>query len=451
MNVVVIAFALALALGQAPESQPTQPTQLAQVQPPPAQPRIRESFPALTLEDALTRAASENLDLRAAQARLDQANTVSRQVWSGQLPQVSATGRYTRNEEEVELPVSATEVVTIQALNQWNAQVDASQVLFAPGLWLAIRNAYRTEGVAAANVEAAQRDILFGVAQSYYAVASLLQAVEVADRLLEIAQRQEKDARVRYQAGAIPKVGLLRAEIDRARAEQDVRRAVNQYESAKVGLATLLNRDTAFDVVDPPDPQLTGTVEELEGRAVRARPELRAAGLNVDIARNERTQLATDYLPTVAAFGTYQWSNSGGLAGQDAFWVAGLTASWNIFDGGLREARISEAGARIAEFEATRASTANNVRTEVRQAWLDHESARANAIKAREQRDLAAENLRLVDVSYRAGAATAVELADATAQLRTAEIAVTTEELQAQLAALRVLRAAGEFHPAPRK
>ncbi|HYG68674.1 MAG TPA: TolC family protein, partial [Anaeromyxobacteraceae bacterium] len=235
MNVVVIA--LALVLGQAPaqEPQPTQPQQPAQpVQPgqppsPAAEPRIRASFPVLTLEDALARAGSENLDLRAAQARLDQANTVSRQVWSGQLPQVSATGRYTRNQDEVRFPISATETVTIQALDQWSATLDASQVLFAPGLWLAIRNAYRTEDVAAANVEAARRDILFGVAQSYYAVASLLQSVEVADRLLEIAQRQERDSRVRYQAGTIPKVALLRAEIDRARAEQDVRRAVNQY------------------------------------------------------------------------------------------------------------------------------------------------------------------------------------------------------------------------------
>jgi hypothetical protein len=61
----------------------------------------------------------------------------------------------------------------------------------------------------------------------------------------------------------------------------------------------------------------------------------------------------------------------------------------------------------------------------------------------REQRDLAAENQRLVDVSYRAGAATAVEQADATAQLRNAELAQQAETLGAQLAALRVLRAAG--------
>jgi outer membrane protein TolC len=74
-------------------------------------------------------------------------------------------------------------------------------------------------------------------------------------------------------------------------------------------------------------------------------------------------------------------------------------------------------------------------------------SARANATKAREQRELAAENQRLVDVSFKAGAATAVEQADATSSLRNAEIQLATETLQAQLAAVRVLRASGTFDP----
>ena len=91
------------------------------------------------------------------------------------------------------------------------------------------------------------------------------------------------------------------------------------------------------------------------------------------------------------------------------------------------------------------------MRQEVLQALIDLDSARANAVKAREQRDLAAENLRLVDVSYRAGAATAVELADATASLRNAEIGALTENLSAQLAALRVLQATGEENVASKR
>ena len=120
---------------------------------------------------------------------------------------------------------------------------------------------------------------------------------------------------------------------------------------------------------------------------------------------------------------------------------------WTILDGGLRESDIREGNARIAASDAALRSTEAKARQEVLTALIDLDSARANAAKAKEQRDLAAENSRLIDVSYKAGASTAVELADATASLRTAEIGVLTEDLNAQLAALRVLLAVGQFDP----
>lgn len=65
----------------------------------------------------------------------------------------------------------------------------------------------------------------------------------------------------------------------------------------------------------------------------------------------------------------------------------------------------------------------------VRQAVLDRESARAKARQARQEADLAAENQRLVETSYQAGAATAVEQADAAASPRNAEVGAATEAL----------------------
>jgi outer membrane protein TolC len=248
---------------------------------------------------------------------------------------------------------------------------------------------------------------------------------------------------VRYQAGAIAKVGLLRAEIDRARAEQDLLRARNSRASARIALATLLDRPVDFEVEDPPAPALPDEPGSLEEVAVAERPDVLAARRSVDAARSGKRALTGGYLPDLAAFGRWTIQNAAGFTGQEDQWAVGVGAQWRILDGGLREAEIREAGARVDEAEASAASAVARARQEVRTALLDLESARANAVKAREQRDLAAENQRLVDVSFRAGAATAVEQADATAQLRNAELAFISETLGAQLAALRLLQVAG--------
>jgi len=439
----------------------------------------------VTLREALQEAATRNLDLKAAQARLEQAKAGVWKAWSGSLPQVVAGGSYTRYSESsaITLPTgyyvrqpapgdpplndppaggsvpgaptgyyvtpSGSVTATIQKIDQLGAQVDVTQVLLAPALWGGIKAAYLVEDATERSVEAVRREVLFGTAQAYYGVASLKQLAEVSRRLLEIAQRQEKDAEVRYRAGSVAKVSLIRAQIDRARAEQDVLRADNNYRSGLVALAVLLDRAADFDVVEPPEPPAPGA-EGLEDAAARDRPDVQAARLAVSAAEAGRTANRLKYLPNVGAFFRMQWANVGGFTGSAETWSAGVALSWNLLDGGLREAEIRESGAKVAQAQAEERSAELRARAEVQQALLDLESARANAVKAKEQRDLAAENQRLVDVSYKAGAATAVEQADATSALRNAELAWAAESLQAQLAAVKVLKAAGSFDPVPR-
>jgi outer membrane protein TolC len=503
-SIAMVALAFALAQGQVPQPEgaagAAQAPPAAAQQAPPASPQqaspatpeqpglivsvdeerlYKMAGPMLTLDEALDRAQKENVDLRVARARLRQAETLSRQAWAGYLPQVSAGGTYTRNELEasISLPTgywvrdsgtpqgppsapgdgqttyvlepSGFLTAVIQKQDQLGAQVQATQAIFVPELWAVIRNASRAAEAAGLNAESFRRTIVFLSAQVYYGVASLRQLVEVSERLLEMNRRQERDAQIRLKAGTIAKVGLVRAEIERARAEQDLRRARNSYLSAKIALAALLNRsDLAFEVVaEPPPLAVPDDLPRLQERALRERPDVRAAEVGVEFSRGQRNAILARYLPAVGAFGRYQWANIGGFTGKETTWAAGIAVQWNIFDGGLREAQLSQASARIDESEAALASARQAVATQVAQALLDWQSARANGLKAKEQRDLAAENQRLVDVSYRAGAATALEQADATTALRNAEIAYQTESLNAQIAGLRVIQAAGAADP----
>jgi len=429
MNAVTV-VALALSLAQVPAVQPAS---------------------KLTLAEALEAAEKRSINMRVVESLERQVDEVSAQAWSYYLPQVSASGTLLKNEKKVAIPAGTfgPDEVVIQEELQKSAQVDVSQVLLAPALAFSIRGAHRAEDAGMANLETARRAVRFGVAQAFYATAALAKAVSASERLLEIAQRQEKDAKVRFQAGTIAKVGLLRAEIDRARAEQDLKRASNSYESARLTLADLLDRPADFELVEPPPPAPIVGGAELEERALAARPDVAAARATVDSNRAFRNSYVAGYLPNVAAFGRYSISNSAGFTGDNSTWIMGLSATWNIFDGGLRESKWREGNAKLDEAELRLEATEKQVRLEVRQALLDQDSAQANASKAKEQRELAAENQRLVDVSYKAGASTAVEQADATAQLRTAEFGAQAEELSAQIATLKVLQIVGAKTPAP--
>lgn len=405
-----------------------------------------EAAPVLTLEQALREARRNNLDIQQAEARLHQADQAAAKAWSYYLPQVSVQGAYTYNEPAVVLPAGflpGFPEVVITPRDMLTAQASARQALIAPALWPAIAAARSGERVAGLSTENARREVLFGVARTYYGAASVRQLVTVQERTLSLASEREKDARVRYQAGSIPKVAFLRAEIDRAQAEQDLKRAQNQYDSAKLALGTLLMHQGGFEVEIPASPR--APEGDLEAAALRERPDVLAAASAVDLARQQRSAAWLRYAPSLGAFGQVTWANFKAFAPTETVWAAGLAVSWNLLDGGLREAEIREANGKVAEAEAaSRAAQARAVE-EVRRARLDLESALANRSKAEERVQLARENARLVEVAFRAGAATYLESTDAAESLKQAEISLVAESLASDLAKLQLQKAAGTF------
>ncbi|WP_141333309.1 TolC family protein [Myxococcus sp. AB025B] len=406
--------------------------------------------PVLTLEDALTQARKENLDLKAAQARLRQADTASRKAWAGYLPTVTVGAAIIRNSNAAIIPPGplGPEPVVIQPLVQRQFQAELRQAIIAPQLWAGIQAAYKSERVAELNVEQARREILFGVAQAYYGAAAQAQAVTVQERLVELNGARAKDTKIRFDAGTVTRVALLRAEQDLSRAEQDLIRARNALASAKLVLATLLALDSPdFEVAPPPEPQVPVKTEAevLVQKSLEQRADVAAARETTELARINKRGVWFSYLPTLGVTGQFRVANAAGFQGRSDIWLITFGANWTLWDGGLREANLSEASARIAESLATQRKAELTARQEVKTAQLDLESALANRLKAEQTVELAREGQRLTDVSFKAGVATYLEVADANTALTQAEIGLVAERLQASVAALKLLRSVGAF------
>jgi outer membrane protein TolC len=474
-------LALALVLAATP-AQPTEPAAPAAAAP---------TRPVLTLDAALAEARANNLDLRIAREKLAQADTLSRKAWSYYLPQVAVSAGYTWNSEDVllDLPTSfairevvnpttgqpvnypvgskpqdptkpistsnppglptpyllyplAYEEFELQRKGQYGAKAELQQAIFAPQAIRAIQSAHRAHDVAESRVAAATQDVLFGAAQLYYGAASLQEVVAVQERTLATWRRHEADAEALVTQGAAPKLALLKARTDRARAEEDLIRSKNARDAARQALATLLSRDDDFEVVRPPEPAAVGgDPTDAAGR----RPEVRAAEAGLRLAKSQGAEVDMRYLPTIGLTGSLQWASITGFTGRHDGWSVTLGAKWTLFDGGRREAEETESVHRSAEAQATLDQTRRRARDEVRRASLDLDSARAARRKAEEQSRLAAEALQHAQSAYAQGAATYLEVADATSSSQNADLGLVTDELAARLAALRLQRAAGEL------
>jgi len=424
--------------------------------------------PVLTLEEAVRRAElpGGSLDLEVLRQRFEQANVNVDRAWAALLPVVRATAAYTRNSVGAIVPFPNFEAgfsqqpgpdgstllipnevmeIEVQPENMWTAQIQATMPILAMPAYYGIANAKQAVEATAKSLTFARNEVIFGLTQAYYGGVASKRLIEVSAAQLASAREQERVAQARFEVGEIPKVGYLRAAVQRASFEQNLVRAQNAYVSAKLAIAALIGTDEPFTVVAPPPVEPpTGSIESLVQAGLEGRQDLAAQRDAVEIAERAVKAAYWQFAPVLAANGTYTWTNFGGFTGENSTWAVTISAIFTIFDWS-RYADLDQAKSQLAQSRAERENLARTVVREVKTALLELESARANLLTAEEGARLAAESAELVRAQYEAGAATYLDVTDAAATQYAADVSVVTEQLNTQVAALRLARAIGRF------
>lgn len=424
--------------------------------------------PVITLEQLVARASEVdgNLDIQVLRERFAQANLNVSRAWTALLPTVQAVGGYTRNSIAAQIafpdfskpaqvltnPDGTVNIIpqvvnaTLQPVNQWTAQIALSQPILVMPAYFGIANARTASELTEKQVTFARNEIILGISQAYYGAVAARRLIEVSAAQLESAKEQERVAKARFDVGEIPKVGYLRAAVQRATFEQDLRRAQNAYMSTKIALAALVGIEGPFSVEAPPEAEIPrGTRDELIRVALENRQDLQANRLALEVAERAVKTAWWQFAPVLAATGQLNFTNFGGFTGDATTWTVGVTAILNIFDAGNTVLDIRQTRIQVRESAFNLENNARNVKRDVETALVDLESAQANLIKAQEQSRLAAESAQLVRAQFDAGAATYLDVVDANSTTFGSRVLEVTEALNVQTAALRLQRAIGSF------
>lgn len=435
--------------------------------------------PVYGLPELIGLVDERNLDYRAQQARLAQAEAGVRRAWASLLPVATAAASYTRNSDTAALaipnffapyavipdPEGGTEPGTgaplsylrpqevleieLQPRDQLGALARITVPVLLMPAYYAIASAGQAVELTERQLAHARDEFRFATAQAYYGAVAARRLIELSEHQLRLSAEQEKLAKARFEAGQVAKVAYLRAGVDRARAEQDLRRAQNADASAKVALRTLVGIEGDFEVAPPPEGgaaiEVTeATAESYVRAALEERADLAASRAAVELAERAVKIAWWQFAPFVTASGEYRWSNVEGFTGENTTWLVTLAAGITLYDG-TRYADLRENRARAEEARLSRDALARRVVADVQNATLDLESARANEVKAREQERLAVESAAIVEAQFAAGLATYLDAADAANQRFAAGVAVLTEELNVRIASLRLAKAMGRL------
>jgi cobalt-zinc-cadmium efflux system outer membrane protein len=231
--------------------------------------------------------------------------------------------------------------------------------------------------------------------------------------------------KARFLAGTVPKVDVVKAQVDVSQAENDLIANDRTLITARASLNRLLGRTggapiETTDSLEVPARFASETIAELEGLeklAMSSRPELQSLEIQRRGAR-AATRLARQYwVPDINVTLTRNAAD-----GSPTTWTTGIGFGFPIFLRQHLQGEVAAATHREEELAANASDIAVQVSLDVRTAFASASTALRQAVFLRDELlPEAREVYRVAAVSYELGGSSALELLDAKRTLLDAE------------------------------
>jgi outer membrane protein len=419
----------------------------------------------LTLDAAVQRGLDQSFAMRLARADVVQANGQVREALSSALPQVTASIGYTRQFASIYQGLRGSDTSSFGNLfrntpfgapNTWNAQIQATQVLWSGGkVGAGLAAAKSARQIAKLDQSETAADVIYQVKQAYWNAALNQRRLAIAIENLEHARQHLREVQLFLQAGTRAEYDLLRAQVDAANQEPAVVAARNDYDLALLELKRLLNLPanqplalaTTLDRLDAMTPVLATDSLRPE------RPSVAAAEANVALQEQLLKVARADRWPTLTASMTYNelafpqevFPGSGDRFRHD--WNGEVKLSFPIFLGFRTAGKVEQARAGLERALAQRDQLRKQVELEVAQAKAELARAQALLVARRETVRQAQRAWYLAGVRYANGMATQLDVTDARVAQQQAEVNEVQAARDCFVALARLERALGRPVP----
>jgi outer membrane protein TolC len=316
-------------------------------------------------------------------------------------------------------------------LNNTSAsQFSASQLIFNKDVLLAKRTKadvrLQTKQATANN----KIDLAAAVEKAFYDVLTTTQQIKVASENIVRTERSLQDAYNQYKAGLVDKIDYKRATITlnntkaSKRLNEELLKSKTEYlkslmnypEAAALNIvydSLQMETEIALDTLQTPDYKLS-----IEYKILETQRNL----LKANVAYNHWS-----YLPSVSANAAYnlnfQNNNFGKLYNENfPNSYAALTLALPIFQAGKRKANLHAAELQLDKNDFDISNIKSNVNAQFAQAMAVYKGSLANYFALKDNVSLAQEVYDIVQLQYRNGIKTYLEVITSETDLRTSQI-----------------------------
>ncbi|WP_374951991.1 TolC family protein [Mucilaginibacter sp.] len=308
--------------------------------------------------------------------------------------------------------------------------LQASQVIFNNDVLLASRSAKYSRRYYKENTESSKIDLASDVSKAFYDVLLSQRQLDIIKEDIVRLRRSLKDAYARYQAGVVDKTDYKQATIalnNSLASRKSIEEAIKSktaylkqvmgfnpdkglvlaYDSAKLQYDALIDTNQAINYNN-----------RIEYRQLQTQKNL--LNLNVSYYR-------WSFLPSLSAIGGYSlayFNDNFSKLYNDSYPTsfAGLSLSIPIFQGGRRLQNLSKARLQVERNDLDQINSRNAINAEYAAALGNYKSNYNNWLILKENVGLATDVYKVVELQYREGIKTYLDVIVSQADLRTAQL-----------------------------
>lgn len=275
-----------------------------------------------------------------------------------------------------------------------------------------ISQAEQNVSIADLNVLKAKQELVLNTTTAYYNVLQSVNMVAVNEETVKNLTEHLDTVQAKYEAGVVAKSEVLRSEVELANARQNLIKAQNTYQIAVNSLNNIIKTDNK-DIKLKEELKYTPYDKTLEDALalIPTRPDIRQAEINVKIADTGVNIAEGGKKPSLSASMSTGWNDS--LLPKDNDWSVGLSASWNVFDAGLTNAKVKQAELSLDKTKIQVQQAQDAADQEVRQAYLNMQEAEKRLESTEMTAKKASEDLYIAKEKYLAGVGTNLDVFDA--------------------------------------
>lgn len=367
----------------------------------------------LSLREAMDAAVGQNPTVRLFNERITQAQDVANTQLGELLPNLSGTAGASRRRFFTGSFGANATVVGPREFFEMRAFL--TQNVFSLSLIQKWRAAKAGVDVAGLDAEVTKRDTMANTGLIYLEVLRAKAAVDA--RLADVALNTEllRLATERKSAGMATTLDVTRAKVQLENARQRLLVAENDRDRSKLNLIRSMGLSFDVRLMLTDEMKLVNVSEQSMGEALQVakenRTELKAQKNRERLASLTLSSVTNERVPSIQALGDV------GMIGNqipNALTTDNVQVLMRvpIFDGGMREARISESRSRVRQEEIRMQDVQYQVGLEVRDALITLSSAKQQVAVAEEGLKLSFTELELARERFAVGVATNLEVTD---------------------------------------